>query len=73
MKCPSCSLENPPSALRCDCGYTFPSSVQKAMTDPAAVSHLRSIDASLLTIKRILLVWIFLAILWIIIFVLRSR
>ena len=24
MKCPDCGLENPPSALRCDCGYVLP-------------------------------------------------
>jgi len=24
MKCPNCMLENPPGALRCDCGYDFP-------------------------------------------------
>ena len=23
MRCPNCALENPPSALRCDCGYGF--------------------------------------------------
>ena len=23
MKCPNCGLENPQSALRCDCGQTF--------------------------------------------------
>ncbi len=23
MKCPYCGLENPPTALRCDCGYNF--------------------------------------------------
>lgn len=25
MKCPNCGLLNPPSALRCDCGYNFAS------------------------------------------------
>lgn len=29
MKCPNCQLENPPGALRCDCGYDFPSGRQK--------------------------------------------
>jgi hypothetical protein len=29
MKCPNCKLENPPTALRCDCGYDFPSGIQK--------------------------------------------
>jgi hypothetical protein len=24
MECPKCHLHNPPSALRCDCGYSFP-------------------------------------------------
>ena len=24
MKCPDCGLENPPSALRCQCGYVLP-------------------------------------------------
>ena len=23
MRCPSCRLENPPTAKRCDCGHTF--------------------------------------------------
>lgn len=23
MKCPNCSLENPPEAIQCDCGYNF--------------------------------------------------
>lgn len=25
MQCPNCRLENPPIALRCDCGYDFES------------------------------------------------
>ena len=29
MKCPICNLENPPEALRCDCGYDFPSGTTK--------------------------------------------
>jgi hypothetical protein len=29
MKCPNCGLINPPSALRCDCGYDFPSGLIK--------------------------------------------
>jgi hypothetical protein len=24
MECPICKLVNPPDAIRCDCGYTFP-------------------------------------------------
>jgi hypothetical protein len=29
MECPKCHLENPPEALRCDCGYDFPSGTVK--------------------------------------------
>ena len=29
MKCPNCGLINPDSALRCDCGYDFPSATMK--------------------------------------------
>jgi hypothetical protein len=37
MLCPSCRLENPPSARRCDCGHTFAepalSSARRAVSD----------------------------------------
>jgi hypothetical protein len=29
MKCPQCGLFNPPSALRCDCGYDFAAGLMK--------------------------------------------
>lgn len=29
MRCPKCQLENPPTALRCDCGYDFASGQMK--------------------------------------------
>jgi hypothetical protein len=29
MRCPNCQLENPPGALRCDCGYDFPTGTLK--------------------------------------------
>jgi predicted metal-dependent RNase len=51
MKCPVCQLENPSSAARCDCGYSFAG--LKTNSD----SYLRSIDASLRTIKQIIVWW----------------
>jgi hypothetical protein len=30
MQCPACKLENPPEALRCDCGYDFGSGQMRA-------------------------------------------
>jgi hypothetical protein len=36
MKCPNCKLENPPDAMRCDCGYDFTSADRRtAATDVA--------------------------------------
>lgn len=32
-RCPSCRLINPPSALRCDCGYVFATGEQSAPLD----------------------------------------
>lgn len=65
MKCPSCKLENPETALRCDCGYAFSlPAVQisngREPSDPAVVNYLLSIDDSLRTIKRILVWWVWL-------------
>src|SRR5262245_9303921 len=30
MRCSKCGLENPPSAMRCDCGYDFESGQMRA-------------------------------------------
>jgi len=32
MKCPSCGLENPPSAMKCDCGYPLGIAAQPTQT-----------------------------------------
>lgn len=38
-KCPNCGLWNPPSAMRCDCGYDFDSnSIQASFADSGAAS-----------------------------------
>ena len=34
MKCPNCSLENPPSAMRCDCGFNFDTKEPKYIGKP---------------------------------------
>jgi hypothetical protein len=81
MKCPSCKLENPPSATRCDCGYAFsvpttepPGSrvdIQQHPSDPTIVSHLRSIDDSVRTIKRIVVFWAVLSLIGLLILMFR--
>ncbi len=38
MNCPNCGLINPPSALRCDCGFDFVSrSIQASYADQAKI------------------------------------
>lgn len=34
LRCPNCNLINPDSALRCDCGYDFPSQTMKRAFGP---------------------------------------
>jgi hypothetical protein len=41
MECPNCKLENPPSALRCDCGYEFATGTVRASYAQATTSSLR--------------------------------
>lgn len=53
MRCPSCKLENPATATRCDCGYPFSS----ASSDSQLSLYLWSIDNSLRTIRRIVVAW----------------
>jgi hypothetical protein len=55
VTCPSCKLENPADAQRCDCGYVFAA--------PTTAPELREITQSLRTIKRILILWTVLSLL----------
>jgi hypothetical protein len=45
MDCPKCGLVNPASALRCDCGYDFPSEKMQtpylSASDPVQVRRRR--------------------------------
>jgi hypothetical protein len=51
--CPSCKLENLPSATVCDCGYSF-----AGRSEDQSVHYLRSIAKSLNSIRRMILCWI---------------
>ena len=43
QECPRCGLLNPPDALRCDCGFDFPShSLKHSYLDPARALVLQS-------------------------------
>ena len=38
-KCPNCGLWNPPSAIRCDCGFDFAAqSVERPFADSASIA-----------------------------------
>ncbi len=39
MKCPSCKLENPPGAMRCDCGYGFTTGQAPIAPSPQSISR----------------------------------
>jgi len=56
MQCPSCKLENPPSAMRCDCGHRF----DRAEVNTEA--YLREIARSTESIRRLVLLIIVLGI-----------
>ena len=53
MTCPMCRLENPPSALACDCGYSF-----AGRGEDQSIHYLRSIAESVNSIRRMVLFWI---------------
>ena len=62
MTCPSCKLENPPSASVCDCGYQFQSATGHVMATQETSPYLASIDRSLKTIKNLMVLWLLLSI-----------
>jgi hypothetical protein len=39
MRCPSCRLENPPTAKRCDCGHVFGEPVSSSQRTESAVGQ----------------------------------
>jgi len=41
MKCPSCSLTNPPDAIRCDCGFDFRTASTYSATNEVIVKGIK--------------------------------
>jgi hypothetical protein len=50
MQCPKCGLENPPSAVWCDCGYDFQKQAMRPaeQTNPQTNPQLRGVEGWLL-------------------------
>ena len=45
MKCPNCKLENPPDAMRCDCGYDFTAGFMPVVAETPPVAPAPQIRA----------------------------
>ena len=41
MECPSCSLTNPPDAIRCDCGFDFRTASTYSATNEVIVKGIK--------------------------------
>jgi hypothetical protein len=46
VQCPACGLENPPSAIQCDCGYNFETGIRPPDVDPTVVIKILGYCAS---------------------------
>ena len=57
IKCPSCGFESTSTAKRCACGLSL-----VAVSPKSEIDYLKSLDASLTTIKNIMLWWLVLSI-----------